>query len=450
MSFFDRLFRAKASEPTDPGNELYQQLYDQLRKDIVHPINPKKVESYIKQGYMLNPHIYSTINVILREIKQLKWGIYEVVDEKSFRKGRTLKEAGQFTEGSLMQTKGLEAVEIPELNRILREPNECQSFVEFIEEAFGFYYATGNSYTYGLVPSGFKFFSKVYNMPAQFTKIVSNGWMEPVSKYHIDWTPDKSDAIDAALVYHYKKFNPNYTTSGNQLYGMSPMAPLCKVIDRSNESYSAGLALMKNGMPAGMLSMDPGAKPMGTEDQKKGERKMRDKFGGGKNANKIMLTTAPLKWQEMGLNAGKMQLLESNKADAEDIAKAYGVPLPLVNNDASSFNNLNTVKKTLWQNVIMPDLRGFTEGFGDWLLAYHREQTGKKLVLHFDTSTIPALQEDLNTLSKRLLEEMGHGLWTGNDVRQMLGRSTDEQSDHLNRYMLSSNLNFVDDDGQES
>jgi HK97 family phage portal protein len=292
--------------------------------------------------------------------------------------------------------------------------------------------------------------TKVYNMPSQYTKIKVNGWMQPVEAYTIDWSTNRQQLIDAARVYHYKKFNPQYSQEGHNLYGLSPMSSLCKVVTRSNENYDAGLALIQNGMPAGILAADKGGRPMTPDEIELADKKMKSKFGGGKNKSKIMTTSAPLKWQAMGLNVGDLQLLESNKADAQDIAKAYGVPLPLIESDASTFNNVEEAKKFIWQNVLMPDLQGFAQGFGDWLLEGYRKQSGKNLVLDFDASNVPALQDDLNTLSTRLLGEMEKGIWTGNEVKRMLGRPTDANAPHLDEYLIANNLTKLNnnEDGQ--
>lgn len=398
----------------------------------------------------MNPLVFSTINIILREVKQLKWSVMEVVDQKKFKQAMEMKSIGKHPESSQLMAKALEPFSDPNINQLIKSPNECQSWTEMMEEAFGFWYSTGNSFTYGLKPTGMDIFTKVYGMPAQFTQIVSNGWMMPVDKYIINWSNDIKQAIPAESVYHYKKFNPKYDQSGSQLYGLSPMAPLSKVVNRSNENYAAGLAIIQNGMPAGVLSADAAAKPPGPDDIKAGENKLRQKFGGGKNANKILMTSLPLKWQKMGLNVGDMQLIETNKADAQDIAKAYGVPLPLVSTDASTFNNMNTAKKMLWENVIIPDVTGFAQGFGEWLLAGYEKQTGKQLILHFDTSMVAALQDDLNKLSERLLKEMAHGLWTPNQVRTMLGRPTEADSEHLNQYVMSNSLKSIGDEDKQS
>ena len=440
-------FKKKQSTTTQENNQLFEQLYIQLGRNIVDPLNTKKVVDYVSKGYVINPAVYSIINILLREIKQVKWGVFEVVDEKSYQQNLRMKSFARTNEAGQFMRKGLEPYKDKNIVDLLRQPNECQSFTEFIEEAFGFWYLTGNSFTYGLTPVGFEnnLWTKVYNMPSQYTKIKSNGWMQPVEAYTIDWNTNRQQLIEAAKVYHYKKFNPDYSQEGHNLYGLSPMSALCKVVNRSNENYDAGLALIQNGMPAGILAAEKGSQPMTPDENIAAEKKMRSKFGGGKNKAKVMMTSAPLKWQAMGLNVGDMQLLESNKADMQDIARAYGVPLPLIENDASTFNNVEEAKKFIWQNVIMPDLTGFAQGFGDWLLEGYRKQSGKKLVLDFDASNVPALQDDLNTLSERLLKEMGHGIWTGNEVKSMLGRPTDETAPHLDEYLIANNLRKLND-----
>lgn len=98
----------------------------------------------------------------------------------------------------------------------------------------------------------------------------------------------------------------------------------------------------------------------------------------------------------------------------------------------------------------MPDLQGFAQGFGDWLLEGYRKQSGKNLVLDFDASSVPALQDDLNVLSARLLGEMEKGIWTPNEVKRMLGRPTDSDAEHLDKYLIANNLNIIGDEDSET
>ena len=448
---FTNPFKRKQSLSTQDNNQLWEQLYFNIGKNFVEKLDPKKARDYIEKGYVINPLIYSTINILLREIKQVEWGVFEVKEEKAHRENMRMKSFGRANESREFMYKGLEPFNNTDLKNLLSRPNECQSFTEFIEESFGYWYLTGNSFIYGLTPTGFdsELWTKVYNMPSQYTKIKANGWMQPVQAYTIDWS-QRQQLIEAERVFHYKKFNPNYSQEGHNLYGMSPMSPLCTVVNRSNENYNAGLALIENGMPAGMLSTTNGSRPMSEPEITAADAAIKKKYGGGKNANKIMVTSAPLKWHKMGLNVGDMQLLESNKADAQDIAKVYGIPLPLVDNDASTYNNVQEAKTGLWQNVIMPDLSGFAEGFGNWLLAGYRKKTGKNLVLDFDASAVPALQDDLNSLSTRLIGEMEKGIWTPNEVKRMLGRPLDSNAPHLDKYILSNNLTILGNEEREA
>lgn len=438
-------------------NQLHEILYQWIGKGIVETLNPKKAEHFISKGYMMNPNVYTVINTILREIKQIKWEVYEVVDEKSYQQSNLLTKDMRIREASFMKEKSLEPLEptndptdpVNLLLRLLKNPNECQSFPELMEEFFGFYYSVGNAFNYGLKPFENGLVTKIYNTPAQFTRIVSNGWMEPINSYVIDWSQSNQQRIPACDVYHYKKFNPNYTEHGDQLYGMSPLMPLSKVVMRSNESYSAGLGILQNGMPAGILSND-GQRAMTSQEIKSQEELIKKKFGGGKNKGKILGTSAPLKWQQMGINVGDMQLLDMNDADMKDIARAYGLPLPLITTDASTFNNVDAAKKFFWQNTIIPDIEGFKMGFGEWLLKPYMQLTGKKLVLEYEIKHIPALQDDLNKLSERLLKEMEQGIWTPRQYRNLIGAPIldEENPDHFDNYQVRNNLTILDN-GEE-
>src|SRR5690606_8933016 len=103
-------------------------------------------------------------------------------------------------------------------------------------------------------------------------------------------------------------FNPtfNWTMNANDyLYGLSPMAPLCRTVKRSNESIDASLALLLNGFPPGILSpkdaMD--GNPMTDKERDKVHEGWRSQYGGGSKANLPVISPIPLMWQALGLKS---------------------------------------------------------------------------------------------------------------------------------------------------
>jgi Phage-related protein len=80
-------------------------------------------------------------------------------------------------------------------------------------------------------------------------------------------------------------------------------------------------------------------------------------YAGEENRGKVYLTTANLKWIQLGLTARDLALLEGRSADLADVCNVYGVPKEIMSDQSgSSFNNKKEAEKKLWNDAILPHL----------------------------------------------------------------------------------------------
>ena len=85
-------------------------------------------KSYIKDGYKMNPNVYSVINWIIKKAALSHWQLFEVV------KGEKV------------------IVYDHEVLDLLNRPNPMQGKSEFIENMLGYKLLTGESFIYKLSP----------------------------------------------------------------------------------------------------------------------------------------------------------------------------------------------------------------------------------------------------------------------------------------------------------
>jgi HK97 family phage portal protein len=431
---------------TDPNNQLYRALYSMLLNNNVE-FYDQKIETFIEKGYMFNPHAYTVINFIARSISQVPFKVYEVKNKKNLQKYIVEKSKNNVAYQNLYKEKALEEVDGGTLHKIMKHPNDNQGMAEFLFEAIGYKKLTGNRFIYGLTPSGFDkdLFTKMYNMPSQMTEIILGDWMQPVKGYKLNLTNDRKLDIECARVLHQKEWNPQMH-NGTNPYGLSPMEPLLRSLQRSNESYDASLGLMKNGIPAGILSNNSDL-VMTPDMVDKMESAYKNKFGGGKNKNKVLFSAANVSWQEIGMKSQDMELLASNMSDLRDFCRVYAIPTMLVSDtENSTFNNVTEAKKSVWMENFIPELDQIRDGFNNWLVPAHSKKDGKEYFVDYDLTAVPVLQTDLDKLSARLMKEMEQGMWSANEVRAMLGREQGN-TPHLDKFILGSRFDFIDKDG---
>jgi len=454
----------KLSKPTQENNELWFSLYNLLQQGQVKYYD-KNPETYIKEGYVTNPHVYATINKITQPLSMVPFQVYEVVDEKLLTKSMQAKDNNELVMSKLFASKALKPLDgdMMGLNKMFKKPNECQTWAEFVQENVGFKLLLGNSFTYGLEPvmgqrpeggQEARFFSKLYNLPAQFVEIITGDWQQPIKAYKL--LTNSRVTFEASKVLHRKYWNPDYSsegsfsfahtlssltggaTSGDNYYGMSPLSPLCRVVKRSNDAYTASMRMLENGIPAGILSRV--GKGLNSTERDGLEKAYQKRFGGSNNKNKILFASTEMKWQSLGMNSVDMQLLDSNQADLKDIARVYRVPLPLLTSEASTMDNMNVASKSLWHDAIIPELNDLRSSLNMFLVEGWEAQTGKKLFIDYDLSGIAVMQANIKEQSERLLKEMEKGIWTPNEVRNALGGDVIDDDSFMDSRLLSNSL----------
>lgn len=427
-------------------NELQKVVYQWLLNNTVVGYS-KDPNTFIEKGYKWNPHAYTVVSYIARNLSQIHFYSYEVMDRKAHRDYIGYKSEGRLVEARLYQKKAMKIVEKGGLADVLRQPNSEQGWSKYMFEKIGHKKITGNAFTYGRPPAGYEknAFRELYVAPSQLMEVVTGDWREPVKGYKLVYSPGMKEDLDVHEIMHQKEWNPSADTNGSHPLGMSPMEALIRSLQRSNQSYDANLALLVNGAPAGVLSNDSD-KIMTPPQVDAQEAAFNKKWGGGVNRNKVMHAATKLSWQQIGLNAVDLQLLESNKADLGDFCRAYGIDVIIFDQDQSSYNNKLQAKKAVWEDTFIPELNAERDDLNRWLAPGWSEVHGKEYYIDFDLSNVPCLQLDYNTLSQRLQGEAKLGWWTAYDALVMLGVDADPDDQSLRRRYIDQSLRPV---GQE-
>jgi HK97 family phage portal protein len=81
----------------------------------------------------------------------------------------------------------------------------------------------------------------------------------------------------------------------------------------------------------------------------------RQTFSGSNNAAKALVLDQGLKWQQISVSPEDAEVLQSRRFSAEEIARIYGVPPPLVGIwDRSTFTNSETAGRWFAQHCLVP------------------------------------------------------------------------------------------------
>jgi len=407
-------------------------------------------ENYVINGYQGNGDVYSCIDLILTKLAYCPLLVYSVKADKiqSAQKYKSLAQT-DYAKARLfnIQEKALTEKYIPGINDLLNKPNKYQTTSEWLKQLAGFYLLCGNSYNYynGLPNS--KKYTEMYVLPANLINIISGGNFEPVKGYNIynsiNWRQNQPD-FEASQVSHFKTFNPNFTTYGAQLYGQSPLRAYIGTLVRNKDSRIEQNKQVKNGGLFGILTPDT-TNGAPTISDPKVKADLKKQLETAKNSedivSRLFVSGAPAKWIPMGLPSTDLQLLESIGLDRIDICNAYHIHPSLMGNTAAATdNNMEWAAKQLVYNCVMTLGNTLTDKLTrDICPAY--ETAGEKLMIMFDYSVLPEMQDDMNKIATAL-KSMD---WLSyNDKREFqgYGRSLEPNADKL---LVSKNMTLLED-----
>lgn len=432
-SFFDRFNFSKKNQNT---NEQYNRaIYNWLGNSVLW--NTENDDSYITQGYQKNATIYSLINLITKAATTIPFQVYEKTNENDYKRYKALTsgmmDAASIQKASLLQKNALIELQDTELHKILERPNPAQSYNAWLTELIAFGKLTGNRYIYGIGPdtgANVGKFTELYVMPSQVMEIISNGIMEPVSKYKLEYNGTKY--IDASEICHIKDFNPYYDGTGSHMYGQSPLRAGLRSLTTNNEAVQTGVKYLQNQTARGLLTSE-----MGDINEVQAQQ-LKDKFRrqhqGSDNAGDIIITPNKMSWVNFGLNASDVSLIAQYNASIKDLCNIYNVPVQLLNNtESSSYNNMKEAKKALYQNAVIPELIKIKDELNRWLAPKY----GDKLCIEFDFSVIPEMQEE----TEKIVNQLSKAWWiTPNEKRSAMNYGKDEENTTLDDYFIPANL----------
>ena len=289
-SLLDRFRKLVFKNNQKTNIDFNKAIYNYLGNSIVS--SEENDNSYIDKGYRFNSTIYSIINLITKSATTIPFQVYEIQNANDLKRYKSLTN-GDFNTTSLhnakiLQKKSLVELDNTELHELLERPNPAQSFNTFISEILAFGLLTGNRYIYGIGPDtgvNQNKYKELYVLPSQVMQIESDGIMNPVKQYSLEYNGIYK--IPAEQILHIKDFNPYYDGTGSHLYGMSPLKAGLRTMDANNEALTTGLKYLQNQTARGVLMSDEG------DLNEVQARQLKDKFKQQYQGSKIAFSTLP-------------------------------------------------------------------------------------------------------------------------------------------------------------
>lgn len=340
--------------------------------------------AYVEEGYQLNVVIYRAIAEITRSVSDLKLEV---------------------------ASNGEPVDSHPALD-LLAKPNPTQGWDTFISEAFTNYLITGEMAIVRYPETGK--ITELWNLNPLYIKVdpgrggVPSAYIYEQNNAKLTFPVDRISGKSQA--FFMKMYNPI-----DYWRGQSPLMAAGIAADTHNAGMRWNYSLLKNSArPSGLVKV---AADTGAEVVARLKEWFKRAFQGEMNAGEIPVLPAGADWVAMDTSPKDMDFITTQKEAAKLIASAFGVPLPLIDNDASTFNNLEQAKERLYTDTVLPMFNSFLSAFGAWLLPNY----GQNLTLQVDMDKIGALEGLRTRLYDRMLKGVAAGVLTVDEAREAMG-----------------------------
>ncbi len=368
---------------------------------------PRNQKALLAEGYGKNPTIYRCIREITMNAARIP--LY-------------------------LENAAGELIEKHPILDLLQRPNIMQSGNKFIEICFTDYLACGNSY---IMASTEKTPKELWRVdPLEMT--VTAGVIGVVPKNYIygyGTSHAKIFPVDGltgkSQILHRKTVNPL-----NPWYGLSPLEVAALAGDLLNSGLEWNYSLLRNGgRPSGALTCDG----VVSEDAIGKLKQLRNAMmAGEKNAGTIPILTNGLKWTPFSQTAKDMDFQSTLTAADKYIAMVYGVPLPLVGTESSTYNNVALAQEKLYEDTVIPLFQDYLNDLNMWL----SPMFGDELKICMDLDSIPALEAKRQKLFDRLKAAVDSGILTRDEAREAMGY--EPKGGVADTLLVSSSLKPID------
>jgi HK97 family phage portal protein len=405
-TFFKNIFGTQELE-----NDLNKILYAYLTNNVVIPL-PANTATYVNDGYLGNPFVYPVVRKITNSAIGVNWYVKD--------------------------TRSGDPVTNHELNKFFYQPNPRQTWWELVEELVAWKLITGNRYLYQIKiesgPNSGKV-AELWSLPASLVEIKSSGNLNKIVKgYTFNIAPDKI-AIPADLIRHSGYFNPQYDSTGTQLYGLSPLHAALNTLQATNLGYeSLKVAYQNGGPPVIITGTDNSAAEFSKEQADLINERFNRKYAGSKNKGKWHVQNTPVDVHEVGMSPVDLNTIAAIKLSLRDICNIYSVPSVLFNdNEFSTYNNMREAGKALWTNAVIPELESLKADLNLTIA----QPYGGSVSIEYDLTDIEELRQDQSTQAAGLAQAW----WmTPNERLVAMGMQPDNEDPMMNMRFIPMGL----------
>ena len=358
--------------------------------------------TYIDNGYKSLPNVYSIISLITEKSSIVPFEVFKVKNRtKAAKYHAMMKNIGStkdLAKAVRLKAEAMDKIENHEIDLLLSNPNKYQSAEDFNQNIDGYLLLTGNSYIWGISPGSGLNANKPKELHCLIAPTVTiettKDPFNPVKAYRINYTTNAP--IPPEEIGHLKLFNPlsSVPRPENLLYGLSPLMACRTLLGKYKNADIAQSSSFKNMGIAGVLTSDDGNI---SEAQ---ARDLQDNFTnfhtGSTAANTIKVTSAKLRWFQLGLSPVDLKIIEGKEEILGEICNVYHVPIGMFTKVNSTENNMVESRKMFITDAVVPTVERRKALINRWLAP----KFGDDILVEYDYTVFSEMNEDMEKLVK--------------------------------------------------
>lgn len=398
-------------------------------------INPDGANYY--QLFKTIGAVYEVTDSITKKALACPIVAYKVKDSKKLRQSKAAQKTDS-VQAYILKMQAIEEVDIPELKSLLTTgmANPYQTGSQLMWTIVLCYLLYGNSYLYANKTG--KKVKELWCIPNMEIRVDNQDLLDPIRGYRMTQGNSSYGGIQVDFtideIQHIKTGNPApIDISMEYLYGVAPLRAYLEPMRTIKEGKRQGSKQMKSAMVAGLISPKEKIDEWDKDQRKQFHDKLKQARDSEDELARLIPSSMALEYQQIGLTADDLNLLEIVGASEEDIYRAFHWSLQNHNQKASTSNNEASAAKKDIYNAVAPvcDVIGealtifLGPGFGDVIIELDYTQLPEMAVLMRDVAAY------LSALPMHVLSP--------NEMRVIL-KYGELKEDYMNAHYVASNI----------
>ena len=312
-----------------------------------------------------------------------------------------------------------------DLIKLINNPNKFQKGDSFWQATVSDFAMSGNSYWIAVGKNGSITPEEIWRVNSDIMS--PKGDEETFIKYYEYNTGIKKIKLKPEWVIHFK-FGED---PENTRYGLSPVKALYREAYSDLQASNHTASLLRNKGRPGLLISPENDEGIPPENLQEVKADIQANFAGD-NVGMPLVMSRKTNIQAFGFSPEDMNLRDIRKIPEERISGNLGIPAVIAGLgtglDRSTFANMKEAREMAYESCIIPMQRSLSRIVKENLLAYYENEIDDYDVF-FDLSKVRVLQDDEDSIARRLISLYNGGIIKRSEARRVLEYPTDEEDE---------------------